>query len=754
MNRLGETSRIALLASAAGICVAISASALAQETAAQSAAIAQDPAAQGGATAANQQAAESIVVTAQKREEQLKDVPISISVVKGEDLKKQGAVSLPDYAGYVPGLSIDGGGTPGLSTVTLRGISPTTSSAAVGFYLDDAPVASSSIYARASELSLDLLPYDIQRIEVLRGPQGTLYGASSIGGLLKYVTVDPKLSGLSVRGGVEGFAIKNAGDLGFAGQLLANAALIPDKIGVLGSISYRKTPGWVDSTQNPSLDDQNDYDQIGGRVAALIQATDAFSIKLNAIWQSVDADSRGVYAADLNGDRLGNGRSNNNLLAEPFDSDLQHYSASLKYDFGPVDVTSISTYSDLHSEQVLDASYAFGALFPLLTGGAVPPGLTPLTYTVDLEKFTQEVRLASTGDGPFSWLVGGFYTHEKSFQGQLVRSFDMAGTVIAPLDPLAIVQLPATYEEYAIFGNATYRFSDQFEITGGLRWAHNDQDFRQISSGAIVPAADDPGSSSESNFTFSVSPQFHFNENGMVYARVATGYRPGGPNVIVPGVPPQVDSDSLTNYELGLKADLAGGLASIDVAAFYMDWKDIQVAQSFGGIGGLANGGKATSKGIEGALVVRPARGLTLGFTAAYTDSTLSEDVSAINGLDGDELPNVPKFSGSARADYSTRVNGNDLITLGAGIRHTGSRLSDVESDPLVVKAKAYTAVDLNAGYTFDDRWTLRLYARNLFDDKGELSRTTNVNGLNLPTHEEITPLQPRTIGLAAEFSL
>ena len=742
MNRLGETTRTALLASAAGFCLAISSPALAQDQAAQAASATTD-----------QQNGESIVVTAQKREERLKDVPISITVVKGEDLKKQGAVSLPDYAGYVPGLSIDSGGTPGLSTVTLRGISPTTSSAAVGFYLDEAPVASSSIYARASELSLDLLPYDIQRIEVLRGPQGTLYGASSIGGLLKYVTVDPKLSGLSVRGGVEGFTIKGAGDLGFAAQALVNASLIPDKVGVLGSIAWRKTPGWADSTQNPSLKDQNDYGQIGGRIGALIQATDDFSIKLNAIWQSVNADSRGVYAADLTGHRLGNGRSNNNLLAEPFDSDLQHYSATLKYDFGPVGVTSISSYSDLHSEQVLDASYAFGSLFPLLTGGAIAPGLTPLTYTVDLEKFTQEVRIASTGNGPFTWLVGGFYTHEKSFQGQLVRSFDMAGNVIAPLDPLAVVELPATYEEYAIFGNATLRLSDRFDITGGLRWAHNDQDFRQVSSGAIVPAADDPGSSSESNFTFSVSPQFHFNENGMIYARVATGYRPGGPNVIVPGVPPTVDSDTLTNYELGLKTDLADGLASIDVAAFYMDWKDIQVAQSFGGIGGLANGGKATSKGIEGALVVRPARGLTLGFTGAYTDSTLSEDVIPINGMDGDELPNVPKFSGSARVDYSTRINGNDLLVLGAGIRHTGSRLSDVESDPLVVRAKAYTAVDLNAGYTFDDKWTLRLYARNLFDNHGELSRTTNVNGLNLPTHEEITPLQPRTIGLAAEFA-
>jgi iron complex outermembrane recepter protein len=697
---------------------------------------------------------EVIVVTAQKREENLNDVPISISVVSGDALVEQGAVSLTDYAGYVPGLSIDSAGAPGLSTVTLRGISPTTSSAAIGYYLNDAPVGSSSLYARASDLSLDLLPYDIQRIEVLRGPQGTLYGASSIGGLLKYVTVQPSLTQLSVRAGAEAFDIKGADDFGFAGQALVNAPVVQDRVGVTASIAWRKTPGWVDSIQSAALDNQNDYEQLGGRLSLLAQATDELTIELNAIWQSIDADSRGVYAADLNGRRLGNGTSNNNFLPEPFDSDLAYYSATIEYDFGPVALTSVSTYSDLESVQGLDVSLAFGTLFPLLTGGAIPAGLSPLTYTVDLEKFTQEVRLSSTGDNTINWLVGAFYTEEDSLQSQLISALDFTGGSIAALDPLATVALPATYKEYAVFGNATLRLTDRFDITGGLRWARNEQDFRQISSGAVVPLADDPGSSSESNFTFSVSPQYRFDENAMVYARVATGYRPGGPNVIVPGVPPTVDADTLTNYEIGLKADFAGRTVTLDLAAFYMDWDDIQVAQSFGGIGGIANGGKAVSKGIEGSLTLRPVPGLSLGLNAAYTDSTLSEDVPAISGLDGDRLPNVPRFSGSARVDYSTRVNGGDLLVVGAGVRHTSSRLSLVESDPLVVRARPYTAVDLNAGYTFDERWTARLYVRNLFDDKGEFSRTTIVDGLNAPAYISITPLQPRTIGLALELAI
>ena len=696
---------------------------------------------------------DTIVVTAQKREENLLDVPISISVVDGETLQAQGAASLADYAGTVPGLNVDSGGTPGLSTITLRGIAPTTSSAAVGVYLDEAPVGSSSLYARANELSLDLLPYDIERIEVLRGPQGTLYGASSIGGLLKYVTVEPDLNELGLRAGGDIFDIKGAGDIGWAARGMVNAPLVEGKAGLTGSVAWRSTPGYVDSVNAPGLTDQNEYEQFGGRVSFLARPTGALSIKLTAIHQMTDAESNGQYAADLAGNRLGNGTSYNNFIAEPFYSNFDFYSATIGYDLGGVELTSSTAYNERETEQVLDASLIFGTLYPLLTAGAIPAGLSSLTYNTSLEKFTQELRLASTGDGAFQWLVGGFYTHEDSLQTQLVRAFDMAGTPIVGLDPLATVELPATYKEYAVFANATISLTEAFEITGGLRYARNEQTFRQVSGGALVPAANDPGESDESIVTFSVSPQFRFGEDSMIYGRVATGYRPGGPNVIVPGVPPTVDSDRLTNYEIGYKGSLGAGLVTLELAAFYMDWTDIQVAQSFGGIGGLANGGKATSKGLEGAVVFNPLPGLSFSLNGAYTDATLSEDVPAISGLDGDRLPNVPEFSGSARVDYVAELANGNSVALGAGLRHTGSRLSLVESDPQAVRAKDYTSLDLNIGYTFNDRWTLRAYARNVFNDKGELSRSLTVDGLDQPVFLAITPLQPRTFGLAAELA-
>lgn len=694
-----------------------------------------------------------IVVTAQKREQNLQDVPISISVVDGDAMKAQGAASLTDYAGYVPGLQVATSGTPGQTTITLRGVAPLTASQTVGIYLDDAPVGSSAIYNRAGQFSLDLLPYDIERVEVLRGPQGTLYGASSIGGLLKYVTVTPSTTAFSVRGGVEAFGINGAGDLGWAGQTMFNAPLVEGKLGVTGSFAWRKTPGFVNSVNNAALDDQNDYEQIGGRVALLWQASERFSARLTAIYQDLDSDGNGLYAADLNGRRLGDGHSYNNYVPEAFKTELQYYAAMLDYDFGGVTATSTTTHSTTHATQLQDASYAFGVLFPLLTGGAIDPGVTPFEISLGLRKWTQEVRLASASGGAFEWLVGGFYTDEKSSNSQIVRSYDMAGNVIAPLDPLAIVGLPATYKEYAVFGNATLRFGERFELTGGVRWARNEQTFRQISSGAIVPQADDPGESQEDVVTWSVSPQFHLNDDAMLYGRVATGYRPGGPNVIVPNVPPSVDSDTLTNYEVGFKADLAGRAVTIDIAAFYMDWQDIQVTRAFGGVSGQANGGKATSKGIEGTLAFRPAAGLTLGLTAAYTDAKLSEDVPEISGADGDELPGVPKFTGSARLDYHTDFGGSLTGDFGIGVRHASSRLSLVESDPLTARAKPYTAVDLNAALNIGEHWTLRAYARNLLDDDGEIARSTLTDGLNQPSFLSITPLQPRTIGVAFDLS-
>jgi outer membrane receptor protein involved in Fe transport len=568
----------------------------------------------GSAGTADEQ---QIIVTAQKRAENVQDVPASISVVGGEDLVQSGAAQISDFAGYVPGLHGENRGTPGGSRVALRGIPPLGANATVGIYIDDAPVGSGTPYTESGDFTVDLLPYDLARIEILRGPQGTLYGASTIGGLLKYVTVAPDLDEFSGRAGAELFTINHAGDIGYAVQGLVNVPLVVDRLAISASLAHRATPGWIDNVQTGAAD-QNGYDQTGGRFSLLWRPADAFTVRLSAIYQELDQDSISTTAAAADGTPVGNGRSNFNFIPETFRSEFQYYAAGLEYDLGPAILSSTTTFSDTERSERVDTSRIFGILFPLLSGGAIPPGVTPFDNEITLEKWTEEVRLTSTSGGRFEWLAGFFYTSEEALNGQLVFALDQNLVPIPPLNPLAIVAIPSTYEEYALFGNATFRLTDQFWISGGLRWAHNDQTFRQVSSGAIVPPADRPGESSEDVWTWSVSPQYHFTDDTMAYARVATGYRPGGPNVVVPGLPATVDADTLVNYELGLKTRLADPALSLDVALFRMDWDNIQVPIQSGGIGGLGNGGTARSQGIEAALVLEPAPGLELGANGAY----------------------------------------------------------------------------------------------------------------------------------------
>ncbi len=691
------------------------------------------------------QASEEIVVTAQKRTESVQDVPISISVVSGDALIKQGASSLVDYNGYVPGLQVTSGGSPGQATVTLRGIATLNSNQTVGVYVDDAPVGSSGIWARSGLFSLDLLPYDIQRIEVLRGPQGTLYGASSIGGLLKYVTVTPSLSTFSVRGGVEAFSIDRASNAGWAGQVMANAPVVEGKLGLTASFAWRKTPGYIDDVSVP-LREQNDYDQRGGRVSLLFKPADALSIRLGGIWQNVKSDGNTTIAGDVaTGKRVGNGWSNNNFTDEPFTKTFHYYSATVDYDFGFATATSATSYSTARTRQRQDATIA---LLPALGPGFI----TPFQLGLNLKKWTQEVRLTSVSGGTFEWMVGGFFTDERSQNFQDIDSFLAADG--SSQGSLAHIELPTKYKELAFFANGTWRPSDWFNLSGGIRCARNKQRFNPVINGDFVNADARPGRSRESVVTYSVSPEFHLSKDAMIYGRVATGYRPGGPNILFPAVPPELGSDRLTNYEVGVKADLLDRRLSFDVAAFYMDWSDIQVAGQIGTTSYGTNAGSAVSKGIEGSVTLRAAAGLTLSATASYTDAKLTEDTPAlVGGLDGDRLPYAPKFSGSLSANYDFAISDGARATVGAGVRRTGRRWSMVQSNPTAVPVGAYTLVDANAAVTFAGRWTLRAYARNLLNTYGENSRQVITDELSSPAYLAIVPVQPRTIGVALDFA-
>ena len=684
-----------------------------------------------------------VVVTAQKRDERLQDVPISISVVSGEQMQQSGGSQLTDYAAYVPGLQVDNAGSPGRSTLSLRGVAPIGPGATVGIYLDDAPIGSSGIYNRSQTFSLDLLPYDIERLEVLRGPQGTLYGASSIGGLFKYVTVQPDLQELQVRATGEAFTIAEGDDIGWAASAMISVPLIADQLAISGSYSRRKTPGYVDNIQTGE-EDVNDAVQQGGRAALLWQPDPALTIKLSGVWQSVDSDNVSLIYEGMGGAPLAPGAdflSTNTQLAEPFTSDFQYYSGSIAYDFGFAELSSTTSYSKLDILEVTDATRVFGGLFG---------GFAPYPATLVQKKWTEEVRLTSASSDRFEWMLGFFYTDEDNTHSQIVRALDASGAPLPGIDPFATVGLPNTYKEYAGFGNATWKLNETFHLTGGLRWARNDQTFTQITQ---IPLAgldiSGDGSSSEEVLTYSISPQINFNRDAMVYARVATGYRPGGPNVALPGFPATVGSERVTSYEAGVKLGLLNRAVTLDAAVFMLDWSDLQTSAPFaGGINGLVNAGTAQSKGVEAALMIRPTAGISVGWNFAYTDAKCTETTAACT--DGDQLPNVPKISTAMTADYRFAVGGSASARVGGAIRIVGDRVSAVESSPLAVPVDGYATADLNASITFDGKWSLRAYARNLTNSEG---RITSAVATTNPGFLSTAPLQPRTLGVAIDLS-
>lgn len=727
---------------------------------------------------------DSVVVTANKRVENVRDVGASISVIGERQLENMAASSLTDYAALIPGMQVQSSGTPGLTSVSLRGISALSSGATVATYIDEVPVGSSGIYQSAGSLMLDLLPYDISRVEVLRGPQGTLYGAGAIGGLLKYVTRPPDLVTEEFRAGV-GLRSVAEGGQDWNGRIGVGVPLQDDRLGLRMSFARNGLPGYTDNAIDGRRD-INDSEQIGGR-AALSWDGDAVDVDLAVLHQRIKADDRAVVALEPGTYApLGEEFEGRNWQRQPFSKELTLTSLSVAWDLGWADLVSATGWSETRTLDQIDTTVQFGEVADLLLGFP-EPGSSNVRYTFDLDKITQEFRFSSKTGGRFEWMAGVFYTREDALQSQLAWLGQRDGSPLpAPFDAqfgtLALIDLPSTYKEVALFANASWRFGERFKIDAGLRQARNDQWFSQnVSEGILAPIGDAPGASREDVFTWSLSPQFNLAEDTMLYARVATGYQPGGPNVALPGIPPSVDSSMLASYELGLKSQFADRRVQVDVSAFRIEWDDIQVASSFNGIGGLVNGGEASSEGLELASQFRATDALALGINAAYTKARVKNDFEATTipqgdfdvvlntGLAGDRMPYVPTLSWAATAEYAFMTAQGMSGQVGAVLRFTGERLNDTTErqrvtapgDPSTVlqedvtaplRLDSYRALDLYAGVG-RERWELRAYVTNVTGEGGWSSMTPAAGALSgTVAYLAAVPIQPRTFGV--EFDI
>jgi outer membrane receptor protein involved in Fe transport len=433
------------------------------------------------------------------------------------------------------------------------------------------------------------------------------------------------------------------------------------------------------------------------------------------------------------------------------------YSGTLDWDFGSASLQSVTSYGTFEQDFQVDAAIGAGltggpplsALLTLIFDDPGTPEIAPLLSAIlpqitSTDKLTQEFRVVSPDSDTFEWLIGAYYTDEDSLIDQTI---------------LAVANVSSNYEEIALFANATWHVTSRFELSFGARQSENDQSAVQVTDGPLAGGAlvEISGSSSESPFTWSVSPRFEFNDGTSIYTRVATGFRPGGPNILPPGAPAgtpaSYDSDRLTSYEAGLKTESYGGLFALDIAAYYLDWEDIQLAAVVNGFGVNANGGTAVSKGLEFTASFFPTDNLTLSLNGAYTDAYLTQDTSPeVGGLDGDPLTFVPEWSFGLSADYEWVVMGDSTAYFGGTAGYTGKRpigFDEREADGSITEVDSYTTLNLRAGLR-TERWNFEIYGKNVTDEMG----VTSVGTANTIAtgRVELGTVWPRTYGLSVGF--
>ena len=678
------------------------------------------------------QGLEEIIVTAQKREERLRDVPQSVTAITAQSLERLQVNDFSDYVTRVPGLTADTS-QPGSTRLTLRGLNAGGVASTIGTYVDETPFGSSSGLANGAVLAPDLDPFDVERIEVLRGPQGTLYGASTLGGLLKFVTRAPSPDELEFRVQATGESTED-GDESWGARALANVPL--------GSKAALRVSGWARSQggfiDDPGRDaeDVNGVDTTGGRASFLVEATDDLSIRLSATIQDIESEAPNTA----------------NYFPEPFEpvagdfdqfrgfpekNDVTYdiYNGTIDWDLGWASLLSSTSYSELDQDNVQEGTAAVGLLSYLANG-------------MTQEKFTQELRLASPATKHLEWLVGLFYTDEDASLFQQLFLSPPPGTP----PPFVTIGLDSEYEEKAAFGTVTYYFTERFDVAAGVRYSENEQTAVQSSNLTTIGSQD----ADDSVTTYSLAPRWRVSDDTMLYARVATGYRPGGPNVLTAQgstvVLPTYNSDEATNYELGIKTDLFDGELRLDAAVFFIDWEDIQLLVTDVvddvPVSGNGNGGTAESQGVEWAATWLPSDHLTIQWTGAYTEAELTSDTDpAVGGLDGDPLPFAPEWSTAIDIDYEWEVFTDATAYVGGGWRFIDELATNFDPQ---VELPSYDVIDLRAGVDFE-RFSVELFAKNVTDEYALVSFG------GFPITPQMTPgllngaaavLRPRTIGL------
>ena len=696
-----------------------------------------------------------IVVTASKRvATTVQDTPISVQALGGAELKERGAIDFADFYRTVPGLSVQDEG-PGDKRYVIRGIN-STGAGTVGLYLDEVVITGENAQDGSGQAP-DIKLFDIDRVEVLRGPQGTTFGASSMAGTIRYITAKPKLDQWT---GYVQSALRATRDapLGEQTDGAINIPVVPGVFALRASGFYADLPGYID---NRFQEGANAEESKAARLQARLQITPELTLDGMAMYQKVHQDAKNFFnRVDFAGRTLvGSRYQQADVARAPYDDESEIYNATLTYaqPFGTVTATGSRFVRDTDFNR--DASLAAQAFFGL---PFATTGRSLLRQVKHRKVDSAELRFASDFDGPFQLLVGGFYQDENRFYRSFWPTVNAQGVVNAGSRLLLDRTVATEIQEKALFGEASYAFIPSLTLTVGARLFDFSLEQRSV---AIVRAGGGTGAGA--------GPQLETSDNGVIgrfnlawkateqvnaYVQVAQGYRSGGTNDQTAAqlanvtIPDGYGSDSLWNYEVGVKTALLDRRLYLNGAIYYIDWSDIQVTdQASAGTVSFpftGNGGRASVKGAELTLDARPTRGLQLNAGLNYSLAELREDNPvAATGRKGNRVPYVPKWTGSAGVSYNTPIGDNGLQgTVGADASYQGSMGTKFNSTIANYRRlDDYWLVGLRTGVS-KGPWAINLNITNLLDDNTPINYNEIVPGV-YPDGFYIN--RPRTVSLS-----
>jgi len=670
---------------------------------------------------------EEVVVTAQKRETSLQSVPFSVAATSDEQIRNNGSANIVDLARNIASVSIADLG-PGQSQIAIRGISsgqvirdqPGVKEQ-VGVYLDESPI-SVALFTPDLELA------DLARFEVLRGPQGTLFGAGSETGTLRYITRQPVLGELQGSAETTVLGVQD-GDVGGNFRGAINVPL-GETVAARVVGYYNKLPGFIDSIQpNGSIKkDVNDGDRTGGRVALLFKPTEQLSITPRFVYQKLETNGyprvdlynilANPYTTTQPAVTIGE-RQQYTQIREGIDDEFSLGDLNLSYDFGPVALTSISSYTDRKVTVLRDATQLTGSVtFDVGGTDAEVRISSPLYDRTKLKVFSQEVRISSAASEQFQWLAGGFYQDVDRRYGQSLPTpgYDaitqrLAGVdssdLNAPPDTPYFSDLSYSLKQYAFFGEGTWFFTPKWSATGGVRYYHFSED-RVLNFGGFfadpTPPGGVPGSVDSDGFsprailTFSPTEDLRFN------AQYSRGFRLGGINdpiniplcspedIAVFGGQANWRDEKAKNYEIGAKMQLAERRVTLNVSAFYSDIQDLQATTTAGTCSSriVFNVPKSRSRGVEFELFARPNATWDFGLSATYVEAELRSSVVSVTGTtttvvgglaEGNRLPTSAKFQGVASIGFTQPLGASRDLFANFTVQHVGSSFSQFENE-------------------------------------------------------------------------